>query len=184
MTCRPAPIAKSVSVAVGDSATIRAGRSAIVTRPLAALTETGKPPRLATAALGMPTATAAAASSAPAKVLLDIKNLRLSGGRWLGGCAARTPLPPRVLFVRCGAGDLARPLDGGITVAGQLRNRTGFAAATPAGEYVPSAASLPHDAAKVTDPSRSSIGAAVVGRYCGDGKIDSVRPARSSSSRS
>ena len=29
-----------------------------------------------------------------------------------------------------------------------------------------------------------SIGAAVVGRYCGEGKIDSVRPARSSSSRS
>jgi hypothetical protein len=28
------------------------------------------------------------------------------------------------------------------------------------------------------------IGAAVVGRYCGEGKIDSVRPVRSSSSRS
>jgi hypothetical protein len=31
---------------------------------------------------------------------------------------------------------------------------------------------------------RGSIGAAVVGRYCGEGKIDSVRPVRSSSSRS
>lgn len=28
------------------------------------------------------------------------------------------------------------------------------------------------------------LNAAVVGRYCGEGKIDSVRPARSSSSRS
>jgi hypothetical protein len=29
------------------------------------------------------------------------------------------------------------PRRGGITVAGQLRNRTGFAATTPAGGYVP-----------------------------------------------
>jgi hypothetical protein len=31
------------------------------------------------------------------------------------------------------------PVDRGITVAGQLRNRTGFAATTPAGGYVPDA---------------------------------------------
>jgi hypothetical protein len=36
----------------------------------------------------------------------------------------------------------------------------------------------------VTQLLAGSIGAAVVGRYRGEGKIDSVRPARSSSSRS
>src|SRR5689334_1691222 len=106
MTCRPAPMANSVSVFVGESTTIRDGRLPIVTWPLAASTVTGN---FASAALGAPQARAVAASSAPARTLLDMKDLRVSGGRWLGGCAARTSLPPRVVFVRRGAGDLARP---------------------------------------------------------------------------
>jgi hypothetical protein len=42
MTCAPAPTAKSVSVAVGESETIRVGRFETVTEPLPALTVTGK----------------------------------------------------------------------------------------------------------------------------------------------
>src|SRR5215216_2714331 len=92
MTWRPAPRANSVSVAVADSETIRVGRLAIVTWPLAASTVIGN---FASAALGAPQARTVAASTAPARALLDMKNLRVSGGRWLGGGAARTSLPPR-----------------------------------------------------------------------------------------
>lgn len=49
--------------------------------------------------------------------------------------AARTALPPRAAFVRHGAGDLAFPE--GITVAGQRRILTGFAAVMPAGATAP-----------------------------------------------
>jgi hypothetical protein len=52
------------------------------------------------------------------------------------------PYPPRACSLRHRAGDLARPLERGITVAGQHRNHTGFAATTPAGEYVPDPGSL------------------------------------------
>jgi hypothetical protein len=45
------------------------------------------------------------------------------------------------LFARCRQATWLIPR-GGITVAGQRRNHTGFAATTPTGEYVPGGASL------------------------------------------
>ena len=42
ITCLPAPMANSISVAVGDSDTMRAGSDLIVTAPLPAVTVTGK----------------------------------------------------------------------------------------------------------------------------------------------
>ena len=66
-TCEPAPIAKSVSVAVGESETMRVGRLATVTFPLEPVTVTGNAPGAVEPADAPETATASAASAAPAR---------------------------------------------------------------------------------------------------------------------
>jgi hypothetical protein len=55
----------------------------------------------------------------------------------------------------------------GITVAGQLRNRTGFADTTPAGEYVPGIASVSQRAAVGWAPMSSSMRTTRSGRTSG-----------------
>src|SRR5688572_23161415 len=65
-TCRPAPIANSVSVALGESETTRRGLCLITTLPLAAVTVTGN--RAAAGATGIEHARAAAVAAAPARV--------------------------------------------------------------------------------------------------------------------
>jgi hypothetical protein len=56
---------------------------------------------------------------------------------------------------------------GGITVAGQLRNRTGFADTTPAGGYVPGIASVSQRAAVRWPPMSSSMRTTRCGRISG-----------------
>jgi hypothetical protein len=55
----------------------------------------------------------------------------------------------------------------GITVAGQLRNPTGFADTTPAGEYVPDITSVSQRAALGWAPMSSSMRTTRCGRSSG-----------------
>src|SRR5262249_35144781 len=123
-TCGPAPIAKSISVAVAERETIAVGLWVMVTLPLAAYTVTGNcvaaaldvgvagaepgagPPELAHAA----TDSAAIEATAPARarrVLLSMLILhRHRGGRSAPaatpGGVERTALPPRTGFAAQG----------------------------------------------------------------------------------
>src|SRR5439155_18488443 len=96
MTCLPAPIAKRSSADAGERETIRTGRCRSVTFPLAAVTVTGNGllGGLAAATVaGEPSdRTRIADATRVACLILDIKNLRVSGGRRPGGCC-RTNRP-------------------------------------------------------------------------------------------
>ena len=68
------------------------------------------------------------------------------------------PYPPRACSLRGRAGDLARPLERGITVAGQHRNHTGFAATTPAGDMCPAPAAYYPRVPRVGTRELASVG--------------------------
>src|SRR4051812_46769488 len=134
-TCGPAPIANSISVAVGESDTMRAGRAGMSTAPFDPFTVSGNAEGVvagvddAAGVWSVPHAEASTTTSETAHATRAFERDKTSSfsRRMKSGpaaFAAQVALQPRPI-PRRGAGDLARPRHpkGG---ASQLRDSAGF----------------------------------------------------------